>query len=107
MKTNSIFAFAVLSFLLILGLLTACQTPPITAYDSIAIGATKGEVLNEIGSPIRSYSRNGKEYWIYKMQTSSGAWIYQELIFKDGLVFRKVFPKQSAQPQHSDYEEIK
>lgn len=107
MKTNSIFAFRALLFLFILSSLLGCQTAPIKTFDNIPIGATKGEVLNDLGGPVRSYSKGGKDYWVYKMQTSSGAWIYQELILKDGLVWRKNFPKQSAKPQPSDYEEIK
>lgn len=103
MKTNSIFAF----FILISSLLSACQSTPIVAFDNVAVGASKGEVLNDIGSPTRSYRKNGNEHWVYKLQTRSGVWVYQELIIRDGVVVRKEFPKQSAQPQPSDYEEIK
>ncbi len=105
MKTDSIFAF--LFTLLILAALPACQTSPIVAFDNVAIGASKGEVLNDIGSPTRTYRKNGNEHWVYKLRTSSGPWVYQELVIRDGIVLRKDFPKQTGQPQPSDYEEVK
>jgi len=105
MKTDSIFAFF---FSIIISVaLSACQSSPIVAFDNVAIGASKGEVLNDIGSPIRTYRKNGNEHWVYKLRTSSGPWVYQELVIREDIVLRKEFPKQATQPQPSDYEEVK
>lgn len=105
MKSKSIFAFLV--GLNLLGVLTSCQTSPQIIFDSIPIGAKKGRVLNELGGPVRTYRKNGVEHWVYKMQSTSGTWMYKELIFQDGTVVDKAIPEQSAKPKDSDYEELK
>lgn len=108
MKTNSIFAFAFLFILLVLinNGLVGCQTSPQVAFESIEMGAKKGEVLSTLGGPVRSYRKDGYERWVYRMQSKSGAWMIKELWLKDGVVVQKVVPEQSAQPQESDYEEL-
>jgi outer membrane protein assembly factor BamE (lipoprotein component of BamABCDE complex) len=105
MKTNLIYALLV--WILISIMITSCQTSPQEAYNDIAIGAKKGEVLHAIGSPIRTYRKNGTERWVYKMQSKSGTWMYKELVIRNGIVINKEIPEQSAKPKDSDYEELK
>lgn len=105
MKTNPLFAF--LLWILLISTITSCQTSPHVVYDNIAIGAKKGEVLHAIGSPTRTYRKNGTERWVYKMPSKSGAWLYKELVIRNGIVINKEIPEQSAKPKDIDYEEIK
>lgn len=105
MKTNTFRVF--LLWFLVSTAITSCQTSPQVAYDNIAIGAKKGEVLDAIGSPIRTYRKNGTERWVYKMQSKSGTWMYKELVIRNGVVINKEIPEQSAKPKESDYEELK
>lgn len=105
MKSNPIFTFLIYSLLALV--ITSCQTSRQMVFDEIAIGAKKGEVLNAIGSPTRTYRKNGTERWVYKMQSKSGTWMYKELVIRNGIVINKEVPEQSAKPKESDYEEVR
>lgn len=94
---TSIFAFCFLA--------VACQTSPHIAFEKISLGASKGEILSQIGSPNRTYQKDGYVHWVYKMKTRSGNWMTKELLLKNDVVVDKVIPSTNK-PAPSDYQEL-
>lgn len=84
----------------------SCQSSPQVEFENISIGASRGEVLAAMGSPFRSYYKNGTDIWVYKMQSKSGHWMTKELLIKNGIVIQKKIPPENK-PLESDYEELK
>jgi outer membrane protein assembly factor BamE (lipoprotein component of BamABCDE complex) len=48
---------------------TACQTSPIHDFSKVQVNMNKDDVLNLIGSPVRTERQDGKEKWAYRFWT--------------------------------------
>lgn len=57
----------------------SCAHNPYDNFQEIKVGADKAEVLDKIGSPLRSRFQNGKNIWTYRFFDKSK----NELIYKD------------------------
>lgn len=97
--------FSKISVFVFCFLALGCQSSPHVAFEKISLGATKGEVLSQIGSPDRTYQKGGNVYWVYKMRTRSGNWMTKELVLKNNVVVEKTIPTTNK-PAPADYEEL-
>lgn len=68
--------------LVIAGCATFSQT-----MDRVKIGWDKDQVLNELGSPKRTFRENGLDYWTYLYFQGSQEW-RRDVIFENGKVVR-------------------
>jgi outer membrane protein assembly factor BamE (lipoprotein component of BamABCDE complex) len=75
----------ILNSFLLLFLLTGCASNPIEDFSKISVGMDKTEVIDRIGSPIKSEMFHGIEYWTYKLYSGPQPTI-KEVHFKDGIV---------------------
>jgi outer membrane protein assembly factor BamE (lipoprotein component of BamABCDE complex) len=58
--------FALMLCLTVIFFWTACQTTPFQDFTKVQNNMTKDEVLNLLGSPLRTERRDGKEKWAYR-----------------------------------------
>lgn len=74
------FLFFSLAFLFI-----SCATSHKTDFDKIKTGMDRSDVIDQIGSPLKSGWKNGTEIWVYRFY-GDGQWIFREVHFKNDFV---------------------
>jgi hypothetical protein len=59
----------------------SCAHNPYDDFQTIQVGADKADVLDKIGSPLRSHFQNGKNIWTYRFYSKSeDALVYKDII---------------------------
>jgi hypothetical protein len=67
-------------------LICHCTSAPKMDLRKIALNSSKGDVLHILGSPQRTYFKEGTLRWVYLVPEKSGTPIEKEVWFKEGLV---------------------
>lgn len=65
--------------------LVACSTPMIDRFSKIELGMDKTDVLDELGSPNRTFRQDQQDIWIYSFQTDNSV-EQREVSFKNEFV---------------------
>lgn len=69
------------TFLLVCFSIFSCSHNPYSKFQEIQIGDEKSEVLDKVGSPLRSRFQNGKNIWTYRLYSKdSGGMVYKDVI---------------------------
>jgi hypothetical protein len=93
----------VLFSLLLIGIVSSsvvgCSTP-LKTFNNVPIGASKAYVVNELGSPRRTYRKESVDHWFYVFPGEDGQRIERELLFENGVVISKAF---LGKPKESDW----
>lgn len=66
-------------FLLVCFSIFSCSHNPYENFQQIHVGSDKSEVLDKIGSPLRSHFQNGQNIWTYRFYSRA----QDRLIYKD------------------------
>lgn len=69
------------SILVIFLLIFGCAHSPYENLSEIKVGSDKEEVLNKIGSPLRTRRQDGQDIWTYRFYQDSG-YIYKDIILE-------------------------
>lgn len=75
-------------FLLSLMILAACGSNPYREYEEFPIGGDKSDLVERVGSPIRSKHKNGVDIWTYRFLEGEKK-IYRDVQIKNGKVIEK------------------
>ncbi len=93
---------------LLLFSLIACSTPMVERFSKVELGMDKTDVLDELGSPNKSFHQNEQDIWIYSFQTDSTA-EQREISFKNEFVSyvgeprpRNESPKKKSEQEAAD-----
>lgn len=66
-------------------ILISCSTPLKERFSRIELGMDKTDVIDELGSPTRSFRRDSQDIWIYQVPSESDT-VSKEISFKNGFV---------------------
>ncbi len=59
----------------------SCSHNPYDAFEEVQVGNDKQEVLQKVGSPLRSKFQNGKNIWTYRFyDKNSDTLIYKDIV---------------------------
>lgn len=69
-------------------LLVGCGTSPYKEYEKFPIGGDKSDLVEQVGSPIKSKRKNGIDIWTYRFFDGENK-IFRDVHIKDGKVIEK------------------
>jgi outer membrane protein assembly factor BamE (lipoprotein component of BamABCDE complex) len=96
MKTNT---RILLLGLLILSAGVSCSTA-LKTFNKVPLGASKSYVVTELGSPHRSYRKDGVDHWVYVFPEEEGRRTEREIQFENGNVIAR---DGLGKPKDSDF----
>ncbi len=69
------------AFLLVCFSIFSCSHNPYQDFQKINVGTDKAEVLDKVGSPLRSKFQDGKNIWTYRFYSKeTNALVYKDII---------------------------
>lgn len=94
------------AFILCLSLFSifGCTTPYMSRFDKVNLGMDKTDVIDELGSPNRSYHADEEDVWLYSIHTETSV-EQREISFKDGFVSYIGEPQSRAKTSNVKSEE--
>jgi hypothetical protein len=80
MRLAAFFVFLALCFTIF-----SCSHNPYEDFQTIHVGEDKGQLLEKVGSPVRSRFENGQDIWTYRFYVDDKM-IYKEVVLQDDKV---------------------